>query len=136
MHSDALIGYMGALLFDGTGSKHLLTVPGTDGYAGAAFGQSTHGYGQVVKVQSLHKITDVSAEAFFQMDGDWYVEARGIEYPISEKVEIYISDGGVWLKGESGLTRVLADGYDLTVYYDRSPSQGGQVRIIVASADD
>jgi len=120
----------------GTSSKHLFTVSGSSGYVGVAFGQSTHGYGQMVKVQSLYKIADVSAEEFFQMNGDWYVEARSNEYPISEKVEIYISDGGVWLKGESGLTQVLADGYDLTVYYDRSPSEGGQVRIIIASSTD
>ena len=38
----------------------------------------------------------------------------------------------MWLSGEDGLTSVLADGYDLTLYYDRAPEEGGQVRIIVA----
>ena len=85
---------------------------------------------------TLYKVTDISAEEFFLMNGDWYVEAQGNEYPISEKVEIYIIDGNTWLKGERGLTQVLADGYDLTIYYDRNPSDGGQVRIIVASAND
>lgn len=120
----------------GTSSKHLFAVSGPGGYVGVAFGQSTYGYGRVVKMQSLYKVTDISAEEFFLMNGDWYVEAQGNEYPISEKVEIYIIDGNTWLKGERGLTQVLADGYDLTIYYDRNPSEGGQVRIIVASAND
>ena len=120
----------------GTSSKHLFSVAGKGGFAGAAFGQSTHGYGRVVKVQSLSKLTKVSAEDFFQLDGSWYAEVRGNEYPISEQVEIYVRNADSWLSGETGLTTVLADGYDLTLYYDRSPSIGGQVRIIVAASEN
>ncbi|MGI5971299.1 MAG: S-layer homology domain-containing protein [Oscillospiraceae bacterium] len=118
----------------GTSSKHLFSGSANDSFVGVAFGQSTYGYGRVVKLLNLSKITSVSAEDFFQSGGNWYAEARNNEYPISEKVEIYISDADSWLSGEAGLANVLADGYDLSLYYDRSPSEGGQVRIIVANA--
>lgn len=118
----------------GTSSKHLYALSNNGGFVGIAFGQSTHGYGRVVKVQSLYKLTNISAEDFFLSDGSWYAEAQSNEYPISEKVEIYMDDANSWLSGEAGLTNVLADGYDLTLYYDRGPSEGGQVRIIVAES--
>lgn len=120
----------------GTSSQHLYALSNNGGFVGIAFGQSTHGYGRVVKVQTLYKLTDIPAEDFFLSDGCWYAEARSNEYPISEKVEIYMDDANSWLSGEAGLASVLADGYDLTLYYDRSPSEGGQVRIIVAESAD
>ena len=120
----------------GTSSKHLYAFSNNGGFVGIAFGQSTHGYGRVVKVRSLYKLTNISAEDFFLSNGRWYAEAQSNEYPISEKVEIYVDGADCWLSGEAGLTNVLADGYDLTLYYDRSPSEGGQVRIIVAKSGD
>ena len=120
----------------GTSSQHLYALSNNGGFVGIAFGQSTHGYGRVVKVQTLYKLTDIPAEDFFLSDGCWYAEAQSNEYPISEKVEIYMDDANSWLSGEAGLASVLADGYDLTLYYDRSPSEGGQVRIIVAESAD
>ncbi len=120
----------------GTSSKHLYAFSNNGGFIGIAFGQSSHGYGRVVKVQSLYKLTNISAEDFFLSNGCWYAQAQSNEYPIAEQVEIYMDDTNGWLSGEAGLTNVLADGYDLTLYYDRSPSEGGQVRIIVAKSGD
>ena len=51
---------------------------------------------------------------------------------MSDQVEIHLIDADMWLSGADGLTATLADGYTLTLYYDRVPEEGGQVRIIVA----
>ena len=48
-------------------------------------------------------------------------------------MQIHLSDSNLWLSGEDGLASILADGYNLTLYYDRAPSAGGQVRIIKAA---
>lgn len=120
----------------GTSGKYLYALSDYGGYVGVAVGQGSHGYGRVVKTQSLNKLANISAEDFFLSDGAWYVEAQGDEYPVSESVEVYISDGDCWLSGETGLANVLADGYDLTLYYDRSPSKGGQIRIMIARSGD
>ena len=120
----------------GTSGKYLYALSDYGGYVGVAVGQGSYGYGRVVKTQSLNKLANISAEDFFLSDGAWYVEAQGDEYPVSESVEVYISDGDCWLSGETGLANVLADGYDLTLYYDRSPSKGGQIRIMIARSGD
>ena len=120
----------------GISGRYLYAFSDTGGFVGLAYGQSSHGYGRVVMVQSLKKLTNISAEDFFLSCDRWYAEDQNGEYPISETVEIYISDADSWLSGEAGLTTVLADGYRLTMYYDRSPSEGGQVRIIVAESAD
>ncbi|MEO2775777.1 S-layer homology domain-containing protein, partial [Flavonifractor plautii] len=57
--------------------------------------------------------------------------------PISDKVECYNKTTGDWFKpGEDGdhkaaLNLALAFSDDITVYYDRSPEEGGKVRIVV-----
>ena len=57
--------------------------------------------------------------------------------PISDKVECYNKTTGDWFKpGEDGdhkaaLNLALAFSEDITVYYDRSPEEGGKVRIVV-----
>ena len=118
----------------GTSSNRLSwMISGDDGYYGVAYAQSPHDYVWIVKLISLEKTTNVTAENFFQANGDWYVEKSSGEYKISENVEIYISEAGAWLKGESALIQVLTDGYELTLYHDATSYNGGQVRIIVAS---
>ena len=57
--------------------------------------------------------------------------------PISDKVGCYNKTTGDWFKpGEDGdhkaaLNLALAFSDDITVYYDRSPEEGGKVRIVV-----
>ena len=57
--------------------------------------------------------------------------------PISDAVECYNKTTGDWFKpGEDGdhkvaLNLALAFSDDITVYYDRSPEEGGKVRIVV-----
>ena len=117
----------------GVSEKYLSTVYVQSGsYVGVALGKSSQGYGRIAKVQTLTKLTGVSVEDFFQRGGVWYVETAAGDFPISERVEIYISGADTWLSGEDGLLNVLADGYSLTLYYDRALSEGGQIRLIQA----
>ena len=57
--------------------------------------------------------------------------------PISEQVQIYSEATGGWyaVNGETtakeNLELALAFSNDMTVYYDRTPGEGGKVRIIV-----
>ena len=68
--------------------------------------------------------------------GEEYAE-RGMDTLfISDQVEIHMSDMDTWLSGAEGLASVLADDYDLSLYYDRSAASGGQVRLISASKDN
>ena len=62
-----------------------------------------------------------------------------IVLPISDEVQCYNKATGEWYTVGEGddankeaLQRTLAFSNDLTVYYDRSPEEGGKVRIVVA----
>lgn len=116
---------------EGATTKYLCSLSASGGsFVGVALGQSSHGYGQVVKLQTLTRLSDVSGGAFFQQSGEWYAQVNGTEYPISQQVQLYVDSTGRWLSGWDGLTSALADGGTLTLYYDRAPSSGGQIRVI------
>ncbi len=117
---------------DGTSSKYLCTVPASAGYCGVALSRYDSTYSRVVKVQTLSRVS-ADAGDFYLSGGDWYAETGGTEYRISDTVQIHVVDTDLWLSGADGLASVLADDYDLTLYFDRAPSEGGQVRIIKAS---
>ena len=80
----------------------------------------------------LRELEGIDNGDFFLQDSVWYVEAEGNEYRVSEQVEIHLSDADLWLSGADGLASALADGYELTLYYDQAPDEGGQIRIVVA----
>lgn len=121
----------------GTSSNYMFNVSGsTSGYVGIALGRSSQGYTRVVKVQKLTAAYNVSEDDFVQRDGSWYVDWNGTEYRVSDRVEIHVSDAGVWLSGESGLLSVLGGGYDLTVCYDSVSAGGGRIRLIRAERAD
>ena len=85
----------------------------------------------IAAVQTLTS-AKADAEDFFLQDGDWYVESGRQEYRVSDRVQIHLTEADLWLEGAEGLASVLADGYTLTLYYDRSADEGGQVRLITA----
>ena len=116
---------------DGTTSKYLCTIASGGGYAGAALGRYSSAYGRVTRVQTLSRV-GADADDFYLSGGDWYAGIGGTEYRVSDAVQIHLSDSDLWLSGEEGLASVLADGYDLTLYYDRTADTGGQVRIVRA----
>ena len=98
----------------GTTAKYLCTIGASAGYCGAAIGRYDPTYG------------------FRLSGGVWYARTGGTEYRVSDPVQIHLSDPDLWLSGEEGLASVLADGYDLTLYCDRTADTGGQVRIVKA----
>ena len=117
---------------DGTSSKYLCTVSANAGYCGIALSRYDSTYSRVVKVQTLSRVS-ADAGDFYLSGGDWYAETGGTEYRVSDAVQIHVADTDLWLSGTDGLASVLAGGYDLTLYFDRAPSEGGQVRIIKAA---
>lgn len=116
----------------GKSEKYLCTQSVSGRYVGVALGQHSSGYGRIAKVVSLKSLTGADSGDFFQQGDSWYVEVGGNEYRVSDQVEILLSGTDLWLAGEEGLTSVLADGYELTLYYDRAATEGGQIRMIVA----
>ena len=115
----------------GTSQKYIYTYAYTDRYVGTALGQSSSGDQKIAAVQTL-STAKADQDDFFLQDGDWYVESGRQELRVSDRVQIHLTEADVWLEGAGGLESVLADGYTLTLYYDRSADQGGQVRIITA----
>ena len=115
----------------GTSQKYLYTMSYTNRYVGVALGQSAAGGTRIAAVQTLTS-AKADAEDFFLQDGDWYVESGRQEYRVSDRVQIHLTEADLWLEGAEGLASVLADGYTLTLYYDRSADEGGQVRLITA----
>ena len=98
---------------------------------GIALGQSATGDLRITAVQTLDA-DGAEVEDFFLQDGDWYVESGRQEYRVSGQVQIHLTEADLWLEGTEGLESVLADGYALTLYCDRSAGEGGQVRVIAA----
>ena len=115
----------------GTTQKYLYNLSGNSRYVGIALGQSATGDLRITAVQSLSSDEAETAD-FFLQDGDWYVESGRQEFRVSEQVQIHLTGADLWLEGTEGLERILADGYTLTLYYDRPANEGGQIRIITA----
>ena len=115
----------------GTTQKYLYNLSGNSRYVGIALGQSATGDLRITAVQTLSS-AGAEAEDFFLQEGDWYVESGRQEYRVSDQVQIHLTQADLWLEGAAGLERILADGYTLTLYYDRGAAQGGQIRIITA----
>lgn len=56
------------------------------------------------------------------------------EFPISQQVWCYNKTTGYWFQADTGYERFeLARAYaeEMTVYYDKSPEQGGKIRLVV-----
>lgn len=65
-----------------------------------------------------------------------YFSRGGVTLPIYDKVQCYNASTKTWFDGETVeelLNACLSYGDSFTVYYDRSASEGGKVRIIVAN---
>lgn len=116
---------------EGTTQKYLFNSSGNDRYVGIALGRSASGGQRIAAIQKLSKASGDTGD-FFLQDGNWYVESGQQEYRVSGQVQIHLTEADTWLTGAEGLERILADGYDLTLYYDRLADEGGQVRIITA----
>ncbi len=78
----------------------------------------------------LRSLTGVGRSAFDTED--MTVTVAGVSYPISDKVQCYNKTTETWFKpGKEGMEAARAYSDGLTLYYDRSPSEGGKIRLIV-----
>jgi hypothetical protein len=76
----------------------------------------------------LTKAAAISRSAFTVTDEGTTVELPGFVMPVSDKVVCYNAQNGAWF---ASLDEARAFSDRLTVYYDRIPTEGGKVRLIV-----
>ncbi len=80
---------------------------------------------------SLQSLSGVARSAFDTEE--MTVTVGGVLYPVSETVQCYNKTTKTWFKpGKEGMEAARAYSDDLTLYYDRSPAEGGKIRMIVA----
>lgn len=85
---------------------------------------------QVAATVTLSSLPGVNRSAFDPED--MTVTVAGVSYPISDKVQCYNKTTKSWFKaGKEGMEAARAYSDDLTLYYDRTPNQGGKIRLIV-----
>lgn len=97
---------------------------------GAAGGLVASRDGTVAASVDLKMLKNVSRHDFFTKDGITYVTVKDVTYPVSKEVECYNRPAKVWF---DSLTEARAFSDNLTLYYDRSPEEGGKIRLIVAN---
>jgi hypothetical protein len=77
----------------------------------------------------LNEITDVKRSSFYVRDDTTYLMVDGVEYPVSDNVQCYNSLTDTWFKT---LNDARAFSETLKVYFDRSPAEGGKIRVVIA----
>lgn len=101
-------------------------------FAGVAVsGKSIGGLPVAADIVELSEISGVKRADFFQMDGAWYVKAKGTVYRVADRVEGYIAATKSWFTQEADRLETIRNySNDMTLYVDPI---GYQVRIIVAN---
>ena len=115
------------------GSAKYLCLSATNGYGGLSYSVYNNAY-RDAKPISLSGGVKAGKSDFFQNGDDWYVTAGGYEIPVSEKVQVHVEAVGKWYGGEEGLMTALSSGMTITVYYDKTPDTGAQIRIVSVTA--
>jgi len=88
--------------------------------------RNVSGWGEYV---TLSELSNVPRSAF-NMD-EMTVQVGGVTYPIAGSVQCRNGATGVWFaSGKDGVNAARAYSESLTLYYDKSPSQGGKIRLI------
>ena len=103
----------------------------TGAWLGVSYGNYNANSHRVISLKVLTEITDVDTRQFFLSDDRWYVTADASEIPVSDAVQVYVEATDQWLSGETGLKTAMDMAQDMTVYYDRSVTNGAQIRVIV-----
>ena len=86
--------------------------------------------GRVAATVTLESITKVGRSAFDSEE--MTVTVAGEVYPISEEVQCYNKSTKSWFApGKDGMEAARAYSNELTLYYDRTPAEGGKIRMIV-----
>ena len=97
---------------------------------GAAGGVAYGADGKVVASVYLQSLTGVSRTAFDPEE--MTVTVAGVAYPVSDTVQCYNKTTKTWFApGKDGMEAARAYSDNLTLYYDRAPSEGGKIRMIV-----
>ncbi len=92
--------------------------------SGSFCGISVKGDGKLAGYRTLSCIKNVLLQSF---SGSGYVSAGGYYMAITEDVQVYDSSSQKWMTIEEAASKYN----EFTVYYDKLPSEGGSVRIIV-----
>ena len=83
----------------------------------------------ITAVSALTERKDIRRTDFYTRGDDTYVDIGSRSVRVSDRVQCYNEATDVWF---DSLDEARAYSDHLTVYYDRSPEQGGQIRIVVA----
>ncbi len=78
---------------------------------------------------SLTAVKNISRSDFYTMNGITYCRLGVMTIQVAEKVQCYNAVNGTWFASQEEM-RASAD--SMTVYYERSPGEGGKIRLIVA----
>ena len=78
---------------------------------------------------TLNKVDGVSRTAFRTVDDVTTVTTNKGTFVVSDDVACYNNATGSWL---SSLEQARGFSDKLTLYFDKSPSEGGKIRIVVA----
>jgi hypothetical protein len=103
-----------------TGAAFTNGAPG--GIAVSAGGESLEA------IVTLTEVKNVSRASFYTVGGQLYAHLPNMDIMVSPDVECYNKQNSTWFASPSD-ARAFAD--TLTVYYDRAPSEGGKIRMIV-----
>ena len=114
------------------GSAKYLCLSATNGYGGLGYSMHNNTYRDAQPI-SLSRGIKADKGDFFQDGDDWYVTAGGYEIPVSDRVQVHIEAVDKWYGGEEGLMTALSSGMTITVYYDRTPDTGAQIRIVTVT---
>lgn len=85
--------------------------------------------GKLAGYIKLVKAENVSRSDFYTDDGETTVKVKGMTFDVSEIVECYNKSTDGWF---DSLDDALKFSDRFTVYYDKLPSEGGKIRMIVA----
>lgn len=118
----------------GQSQKYLcsLSLSTHNAYYGIALGSYDGVYQSVVSSVRLASV-QTEGSAFALSEEDWSVTAAGYTMPVSDDVQVYLASADRWLSGSAGIKTAIAAGQPLTLWYDRTPATGGQIRIIEIS---
>lgn len=113
---------------DGSGSyEHFpINVLKNNSYGGIAV--SVDG-SRVISAVNLTRIYNVSRSDFKTEGDETTLTVNGVVYPVADNVQCYNAAAGEWFDSLDDARRFSSV---LTVYYDRSPANGGKIRVVVA----
>ena len=116
----------------GTSQKYLSSYPVYyNRYCGILLRSYSAAHQEVIALTELTSSAPLNADAFFLNEDDWFVSVTGTQIPVSEQVQVYIAPTDQWLSGTDGVRTAVSSGLTLTVHYDKTPTTGAMVRVIV-----